>query len=75
MPLSKSEYVSDIWKDGIFGRSFAHLMPRHTTHISFLFLSNITSQPTALSSAPVVLALYAALKSEPWFISAPTLAS
>lgn len=22
MPLSKGEYVSDIWKDGIFGRFF-----------------------------------------------------
>lgn len=29
MPLAKQEYVSDIWKDGIFGNKLNPLCPIH----------------------------------------------
>lgn len=76
MPLAKSEYVSDIWKDGIF-RTYRFLDPSLIVlSMPNIYLGSLITryQKTRSCFAPVAQAPSAAPKSEPWSISAPMLA-
>ena len=71
MPLPRSEYLSDVWKDGIFGTTL--VLPKLYPPIR---LANRTfPQTTKSSSAPVATAPSAAPKCVPWCTWARTPAS
>lgn len=66
MPPTKGDYVSDIWKDGIFGKCFGNSLVDVSHHAHL--------QTKRWFSAQAGLAQSAVLRFERWFTSEQTLA-
>lgn len=62
MALPRSDYLSNVWKDGIFGQSYLLVIYREPS------ANCIIVQRTKWCSAQVELVLYVVLKSELSFI-------
>ena len=60
MPLPKNEYLSDIWKDGIFGRTIVFSATDIIAHRDDQIIKSFSVQAVQAQSA--------ARKSELWFI-------